>query len=1031
MKNILLSILNLIFLIGTFQNIKAQDTTINFQYIIPIESGEDDVEEEEDGQMYFNSTDLELVEDGDTQIVGLHFKNLPIAQATEITQAYIQFQTDEVSLGVCELEIYGEAAADASSFTTTFFDITNRTQTDTSVNWTPPNWQSVSQAGENERTPNLQPILQELVNQTDWSSGNDINIIIEGMGKRVAEAYEGDSDGAAKLVIEISVPVLQDELSNIYINELMAKNTTFLDEYGEADDWLELYNDNDEGVLLEGLYLSDDPADLMKWQITAPLYILPNSFALFWLDDAPDQGGNHAPFKLSSGGETVTLSQMQNGNLVTLDQIAFPSLEENVSYGRLTDGDTTWVSFGATTPNASNNGSGLHLDATVEFSIPSGFYPTATQLELTTSDPTTEIRYTIDNSPPNANSILYNNPFTLTGATQIRAGVFKPGYASSVSKDEFYLINGSHELPVVQVRIDPKYLWSEQEGMYISGSNGITGNCSDDIDRNWNQDWRRPVSIRYFESGGDLAFNQDAEMKIAGGCSRGFSLKAFNVFLEETVEYPLFQQLDYNDYKRFKLRGSGNDFPLTMIRDGAIQSMLYDQADIDLMAYEPVVVYLNNQYWGFYGMREFFNKHYLETHHEIDKDSIDLIKNPYTWFEVKEGDKNDWDDLTNFIENNSFQNLTNYNQLADRIDIDEFMNYHIAQIYIANYDWPGNNSTVWRDKRAGGKWRWMLYDLDLSTNYAWWTPSEANYNMIQHATTPFGPYWPNPSEATLFFRKILENQYFEYEFAQRTCTFGQVAFAPDRAEHFIDSLAANIESEIPAFLNKFNNVPTNWYMFNDKPVGGNFNAWQNNLSNFKDFFSQRIGFVLNHYKNHFDYDGHFNLTINYDETTPGTVVFHLNEMKIPYNYTGKYFQNVPMRIKAIAKDGYYFSHWLETGNTNAVINFQSSNNTARELTPIFLLNGTTPVEDLETSFSFEVAPIPANTLLNINFKSATIEDITIRIYDALGQEMLVEEFRINNVMKTHSVDVSQWAKGIYFLKTQIEGREVIRKFLVE
>ena len=1029
MKQLFLFFLPLIFLIGTFQNVYAQDTSILFQYIIPIESGNDDVEELEDGEIYVNSTDIELVEDGDPQIIGLHFKNLPIDSLSEITQAYIQFQTDEVSVGNCDIDIFGEATDNASSFSNTFFDVSNRTKTDTSINWIPPNWQIANQASMDQQTPDLTPILQELVNQPDWSSGNAVNFIFEGSGRRVAEAFEGVPEAAAKLVIQMEVPVLQNNLSGIFINELMAKNSVVADEFGETDDWLELYNANDVGVLLEGLYLSDDPTDLMKWQITEPLYISPHSFALFWLDDAPGQGGNHIPFKLASGGETVTISQMQNGNLVTLDQITFPSLDENVSYGRETDGSSTWVNFGEYTPNASNNGSSLHLDATVEFSIASGFYSAGTQLHLTTSDSTAEIRFTMDGSPPTASSTLYNNPFTLTSTTQIRAGAFKSGFASSTSRDEFYLINGSHELPVVQVQIDPKYLFDDEEGMYITGSNGITGFCSDEITRNWNQDWRRPVSIRYFEPDGDVGFRQDAEMKIAGGCSRGFAVKPFNIFLDDKIEYPLFQQLDYNEYKRFKLRGSGNDFPLTMIRDGAIQSMLYDQADIDLMAYEPVVVYLNNQYWGFYGMREFFNQHYLETHHGIDRDSIDLIKNPYTWFEVKEGDKDDWDDLTNFIQNNSMQNLDNYNQLAERIDLNEFMNYHAVEIYLANYDWPGNNSTVWRDKREGGKWRWMLYDLDISTNFGQWSPAEADYNMIQHSTTPFGAWWPNPSSATLFFRKIVENQYFEYEFVQRTCTFGQVTFAPDRAEHFIDSLAARVESEVPAFLNKFNNVPSGWLMWLDKPVGGNYNAWQNNLDNFKDFFSQRIGFVLFHFKEHFDYDGHFNLTINYDESSNGNVVFHLNEMKIPYNYSGTYFQNIPIRIKAIPNEGYYFSHWLETGDTNPILNYQST--TDAELTPIFLLNGTTSIQGIQPVTVFDVYPNPVNTLLSVSCKSVGQQDIMIQISDVIGQVIFEKEIRVNNVMQLHNVDVHDWAKGIYFLKTQIQGKEIVRKIIVE
>jgi len=203
MKKNQLTYLCLIFFLGTFQNIFSQDTIINIQYVIPIESGMDDVEELLDGEIYYNSTDIELVVDGDPQIVGLHFKNLPIDQNSIISQAYIQFQTDEISTGNCDLQIYGEAVANANSFTTTFFDISNRTKTDTSVNWMPPNWQILNQADVGQRTSDLTSILEEIVSQPNWSSGNNVNFIVEGIGRRVAEAFESEPAAAAKLVVRI------------------------------------------------------------------------------------------------------------------------------------------------------------------------------------------------------------------------------------------------------------------------------------------------------------------------------------------------------------------------------------------------------------------------------------------------------------------------------------------------------------------------------------------------------------------------------------------------------------------------------------------------------------------------------------------------------------------------------------------------------------------------------------------------------------------------------------------------------------
>ena len=1013
-------------------NLSGQDTTFNFRIEIPIQSENSDVEELNDGTIYQNSTDLELVDDpnnGGIQIVGMHFEDLLIGRGATVNQAYIQFTVDEVSVGSCALQLSAEATDHASIFTTEPFSLSNASKTNASINWTPENWQTLDESGEQQQTPDLSAVIQELIDQPEWRSGNSINIFVEGNGRRTAYSYENDPDSSPKLIVEGAIPLLTDNLSDIYINELMANNSVVLDEYGEADDWVELYNDNDLGVLLQNLYLSDDPAQPLKWKIEAPLYIGPKSFSIFWLDDAADQGSNHLPFKLSSSGESVILSQMQGADLVTLDEITFPSLQENVSYGRETDGSSSWVTFGAHTPNSSNNGSGLYFDATVDFSIPSGFYSNGTTLSLSCSDIEAEIRYTLNGSPPNSNSPLYNNLIPLLRTTQVTAAAFKPGYVTNNSASEFYLIDGDHELPVVQISVDPKHLWDDEEGIYVSGSKGITGNCSNDTPRNWNQDWRRPVHIQYFEPDGDLAFDATAEMKIGGGCSRGYAAKGLNFFLDDKVEYPLFQQLPYDEYKRFKLRVSGNDFIQTRIRDASIQTMLANQVDIDLMAYEPVVVYLNHEYWGFYGMREFFNQHYLETHHGIDKDSVDIIKNPYQWTDVKEGDRLDWDDLTNFVETNSFQNLDNYNELANRIDINEFMNYHIAQIYIGNYDFPGNNVAVWRDKRKGGKWRWMLYDLDISSNFGSWSPTVSSYNMISHMTATNGPTWPNPPEATLFFRKIIQNQYFEYEFTQRLCTFGQVLFEKNRAEGIIDSLAGQVASEVPDFIEKFTNTPQDWSMWRDAPVGGNQGSWRNNLNTFKDFFSERIGYILSNFRNHFDYSGNFNLAINFDANSHGKVVFHTNEMEIPYNYSGYYFQNIPIRIKAIPEDGYYFSHWLENGNTNSIIDFRATNDT--ELTPIFYLIGTNSISELEAPSFIHVSPNPAKISLKIDYQLHFPEDFTIQFFNALGNKILEKDIRMNNASTSINIDVSDWHEGIYFLKSKIGTREVLKKIVIQ
>ena len=163
-------------------------------------------------------------------------------------------------------------------------------------------------------------------------------------------------------------------------------------------------------------------------------------------------------------------------------------------------------------------------------------------------------------------------------------------------------------------------------------------------------------------------------------------MKGFNLFLradtygDDFINFNLFPNSEINQYKRFKLRSGGNDFGQTRIRDGVNQSILYNQLDIDLMAYQPVVLYLNGEYWGFYGMRELFNKHHIASHHQVNADNIDLIKIPYSHDrELKEGDYIAWNELVDFISNNDFANASVYEEIEQKIDINEFINYHIAE----------------------------------------------------------------------------------------------------------------------------------------------------------------------------------------------------------------------------------------------------------------------------------------------------------------------------------------------------------------
>jgi hypothetical protein len=173
-------------------------TTIDIQ----VETSSDDAEESSSGNVTLTSTDLDLVEvSGNPQIVGMRFQNVPIPSGEAISSAYIQFQVDETDSGNSELIIHGEDVDDAATFDNSNDDISSRQTTSAQVSWSPPPWTNVGDAGFAQRTTNIAPIIQEIVNRPGWSSGNSLAIIITGSGVRTAEAYDGSASGAPILRI--------------------------------------------------------------------------------------------------------------------------------------------------------------------------------------------------------------------------------------------------------------------------------------------------------------------------------------------------------------------------------------------------------------------------------------------------------------------------------------------------------------------------------------------------------------------------------------------------------------------------------------------------------------------------------------------------------------------------------------------------------------------------------------------------------------------------------------------------------------
>jgi hypothetical protein len=140
----------------------------------------------------------------------------------------------------------------------------------------------------------------------------------------------------------------------VFVNEWLASNDgSVVDEFAEANDYIELYNDEDQSVDLGGRYLTDNLSNPTKWEIPAGVSIPAKGWLVIWADSQPAQGPLHASFALSAGGEAVGLFDRAGNQFAAIDTVTFGPQSAGVAEGRGPDGSVC-VLFSVPTPGAPN-----------------------------------------------------------------------------------------------------------------------------------------------------------------------------------------------------------------------------------------------------------------------------------------------------------------------------------------------------------------------------------------------------------------------------------------------------------------------------------------------------------------------------------------------------------------------------------------------------------------------------------------------------------------------------------------------------
>jgi len=632
----------------------------------------------------------------------------------------------------------------------------------------------------------------------------------------------------------------------ILINEYSAANyDTYTDNYGEYEDWIEVYNPTSAPIDINGWALSDKASNPSKWLFPSSFIVPANGLAIIYCSGRDELIGTnaHTNFKITqTKGNEVFMISDDSG--VLQDSIKVLPNQKTHTRGRETDGSPNWSVFISGTPNASNFGAMEEYAATPVFSQSGGYNTASVILTLSTPDPNISIYYTNNGDEPNTGSTPYNNiPINITSTSVIKAIAYSDNGNIPPSFIDFhtFFINDMHTIPILSI-------------------------AGDQVDNLLNGNQIEPEgTMEWFDSNGILLDKGTGEYNKHGNDSWAYNQRGFDYVMRDQFGYnyalqdKLFDTKSRDKFQRIIVKAAANDnYPFSYggsgahIRDAYVNhlSQLGDLR-VDERSTSSCILYLNGEYWGVYEVREkvddtdFLSYYYDQD--EISRESADYLQFLKTWGGTwtKYGDgmpgpgsiaRNDWDDFVDFVAANPMNNQANYIQAKSQYNMGSLIDYFLLNSYVVCQDWLNYNTAWWRGMDPNGdkkKWRYTLWDMDNTFDHG------TNYTGI-----PSSSPTAEPCDASTLgdsggqghvpiWNEMLTNQEFHDEYINRWQDLANGPLSCTFMIHILDSMISVIEPEMPRQI-------TTW--------GGTYTAWENNVTDLRNWIlarcdSMNSGFV--------------------------------------------------------------------------------------------------------------------------------------------------------------------------------------------
>jgi gliding motility-associated-like protein len=682
--------------------------------------------------------------------------------------------------------------------------------------------------------------------------------------------------------------------AQLYINEYSCANTaTNADNFGEYNDWFEVYNAGTASVNLAGYYISDNDNNPTKWQIPSGTVnaggiiriVCSGRGIIFsnWI---------HAGFKLTQCKPEELVLADASGSII--DSVTLRRNQLGHSWGRTTNGASTWSIFVVPTFGTSNNTATpyQHYTATPVFSQQAGFYPGSVSLTITSPDPAATIRYTVNGDEPTATSPVYTAAINIAATQVVRARAFSSNASvpASFIETNTYFINTTHTVAVLSI-------------------------CGDDlpdlmVQGNWGDE---PITaLEYFDKTGVMRTEVTGNSNKHGNDSWAYDQRGIDFISKDqygyndALDWKLFRRKERDKFQRIMIKAAANDnYPFEQggahIRDAYCHA-LSQQAGLamDERTWEPCILYMNGQYWGVYEIREKVDDHdFTDFYYDQPEDKLQFLKTwGATWSEYGGPQaQTDWNSFVTFVTTNNMTVQANFDYVDSVFNWKSLIDYMILNSVVVSADWLNWNTAWWRGLDPNGdkkKWRYTLWDNDATFGHY------INYTGIPDVSANADPCNPeilaDPGGQghIPILNALLLNETFRQYYVNRYVDLMNTTFSCDSLLGLLDTMIAEIAPEMPRQIQRW---------------GGSMAGWQANVTALRNFIQARCTALVQGMIDCYDLNGPYQIIIEVQPPGAGTV--QLNSLDLDaFPWTGNYFGGIPIILQTEPTSPLYiFDRW--------------------------------------------------------------------------------------------------------------------------